>query len=80
MLFENGKITWIEGIYKESTKSMGKGCALSAAAACNLAKGEILTESVRKAKQYAKMAAENSLELGKGKNPINHFFEITEKV
>ncbi len=80
MLFENGKITWIEGGYKESAKSMGKGCALSAAVACNLAKGDILAESVRKAKQYAKMAAENSLELGKGKNPINHFFERTETV
>ena len=78
MLFENGKITWIEGGYKESAKSMGKGCALSAAVACNLANGEILTESVRKAKQYAKMAAENSLELGNGRNPVNHFFEMKE--
>lgn len=78
MLFENGRISWIEGCYKDSSKSIGKGCALSAAVACNLAKGETLKESVRKAKQYTKMVSENSLELGSGRNPVNHFVEMTE--
>ena len=76
MLFENGRITWIEGDYEENGKSMGKGCALSAAIACNLAKGDILSESVKKAKKYVSGAVENSLEIGKGRNPLNHFYEI----
>lgn len=76
MLFENGKISWIEGDYVGEGKSMGKGCALSAAIACNLANGDTLVESVRKAKKYVSKAVENSLELGKGRNPVNHFFEM----
>lgn len=73
MLFENGKITWIKGSYEENRKSMGKGCALSSAIACHLAEGDTLEESVRKAKKYVSAAMENSLELGKGRNPINYF-------
>lgn len=76
MLFENGKICWIEGNYEGSGKSIGKGCALSSAIACNLAKGDTLSESVRKAKKYVSAAVEDSLELGKGRNPINYFLEM----
>lgn len=74
MLFENGKITWVEGNAEDAGKSIGKGCALSAAIACHLASGTSLYESVKRAKQYMLGAVEHQLELGKGRNPVNHMY------
>lgn len=74
MLFENGRISWIEGNYGTG-KTMGKGCALSSSIACNLANGENLFYSVSKAKEYVKEAVKEQLELGKGKNPLNYIMK-----
>jgi hydroxymethylpyrimidine/phosphomethylpyrimidine kinase len=75
MLFENGRISWIPGRYESDGTSMGKSCALSAAIACNLAQGYSLNVSINKAKQYVTGAVKERLELGKGRNPVNHLFQ-----
>lgn len=72
MLFENGRISWIEGVYEGSEDTFGKGCALSSAIACHLAEGENLYQSIVKAKQYVQKAVKNRVKFGKGKNPLNH--------
>lgn len=72
LLFENGKTTWIPGVYPQVEKVKGKGCALSAAITCGLAMGRSLTESVQMAKQYVTDAVSASLPLGKGGRPIDH--------
>ncbi len=50
----------------------GTGCTYSAAVAANLAKGLDPVKSIRIAKAYLHGAIENSLDIGKGKGPLNH--------
>lgn len=54
----------------------GTGCTLSAAIAAFLAKGESVEEAVEKAKDFLHGAIENSLNLGKGRGPLNHTWSI----
>lgn len=54
----------------------GTGCTLSSAIASNLAKGKNTREAVQKAKDYVTMAIRNSLEIGKGHGPTNHFYNL----
>lgn len=73
---ENGRLTWYrtERISNENTH--GTGCTLSSAAACGLARGETLEESVREAKEYITGAIRDGMKLGKGNGPLNHFWKI----
>ena len=52
----------------------GTGCTLSSAIASNLALSKNIDEAVAKAKDYITGAIENSLEIGKGHGPTNHFY------
>ncbi len=54
----------------------GTGCTLSSAITANLAKGHCVEEAVSKAKEYITIAIENSLTIGKGVGPINHFYKL----
>lgn len=53
----------------------GTGCTLSSAITVFLAQGFSPYESVLKAKKYIYNTIENSLEIGKGNGPLNHFYE-----
>lgn len=64
-------------IYTKNTH--GTGCTLSAAIAANLAKGYPMTEAVLKAKEYITLAIENSIPLGNGAGPTNHFYVLYKK-
>lgn len=57
----------------------GTGCTFSSAVAANLAKECPLVLAVAKAKAYITTAIENSLDLGKGHGPTNHFYELYKK-
>ncbi len=50
----------------------GVGCTLASAIAANLALGKGLSEAVKLAKDYVRMAIQNAPQLGKGNGPINH--------
>ncbi|MDR2368133.1 MAG: bifunctional hydroxymethylpyrimidine kinase/phosphomethylpyrimidine kinase [Deltaproteobacteria bacterium] len=52
----------------------GTGCTLSSAIAACLALGKDLESSVKYAKLYVAGALENSIDLGQGPGPLNHFF------
>ena len=56
----------------------GTGCTLSSAIAAYLARGEVLPEAVRKAKEYVTGAIERALPLGHGCGPTHHFFAFYE--
>ena len=56
----------------------GTGCTLSSAIAAYLARGEVLPEAVRKAKEYVTGAIEHALPLGHGCGPTHHFFAFYE--
>lgn len=57
----------------------GTGCTLSAAIAANLAKGYPVAAAIEKAKEYITIAIENSLPLGNGAGPVDHFYTLYRK-
>jgi len=61
----------------ETPNTHGTGCTLSSAIAAYLALGESELEAVTKAQQYVYQALLQSrnISLGKGKGPLNHFFD-----
>ncbi|MDO5725241.1 MAG: bifunctional hydroxymethylpyrimidine kinase/phosphomethylpyrimidine kinase [Tissierellia bacterium] len=71
--------------YRYTTKRVhtknthGTGCTLSSAIATFLAKGESISDAIKHAKEYVTMAIENSLEIGKGNGPTNHFYGLYKK-
>ena len=77
VLYSNGTVTWIEGKRIDNPNTHGTGCTLSSAIAANLAKGFSLIESVQRAKQYISGALSAMLDLGKGRGPMNHAFDLS---
>lgn len=67
----------IERINTKNTH--GTGCTLSSSIASNLALGYDVVQSVKLAKEYVTGAIKNSLELGKGNGPTNHFWKFFER-
>jgi hydroxymethylpyrimidine/phosphomethylpyrimidine kinase len=53
----------------------GSGCAFSAAIAAGLAKGQDPLEAVQAAKVFITAAIEHSLDIGKGRGPVNPIFD-----
>ena len=67
------------GVHIESQATHGTGCAFATALACGLAKGLILPESVRLAKDFVRQAITAAYPVGEGRGPMNHLFRLTEK-
>ena len=57
----------------------GTGCTLSSAIACNLAKGMTVPEAVKRAKEYITGAISAGLDLGSGRGPLDHGYDIKTK-
>lgn len=76
LLYENGGMTWFEGVRIDNTNTHGTGCTLSSAIASNLAKGYELKQSVKLAKEYISGALSAMLDLGKGRGPMHHGFSV----
>lgn len=58
----------------DNPNTHGTGCTLSSAIAANLALGHSMAESVENAKNYVTGAIADGLDLGKGRGPLNHFY------
>ena len=67
------------GKKKDNPNTHGTGCTLSSAIAANLAKGQELSEAVENAKAYISGALGAMLDLGAGRGPMNHGFDLKEK-
>ncbi|MFI3238618.1 MAG: bifunctional hydroxymethylpyrimidine kinase/phosphomethylpyrimidine kinase [Lachnospiraceae bacterium] len=76
LLYSDGKETWFYGKRINNQNTHGTGCTLSSAIASNLAKGFDLETSVKKAKEYISGALADMLDLGKGRGPMNHAFNL----
>jgi hydroxymethylpyrimidine/phosphomethylpyrimidine kinase len=76
-LFYDGEtFHWIKGTRIQTKNTHGTGCTLSSAIAANLAKGISLFEAIHRGKQYITTAIQNSISLGSGHGPTNHFYEL----
>ncbi|MBQ4282671.1 MAG: bifunctional hydroxymethylpyrimidine kinase/phosphomethylpyrimidine kinase [Lachnospira sp.] len=76
LLYDKDKMSWFKAERIDNPNTHGTGCTLSSAIACNLAKGYLLEESIRNAKEYLTGALKAGLNLGKGSGPLNHMYRI----
>lgn len=58
----------------------GTGCTFASAIAANMAKGLGTLQAIQEAKVFVTEAIRFGLELGKGKGPVNHLFDIVPGV
>ncbi len=79
LLYDHGTATWFYGSRIPNPNTHGTGCTLSSAIAANLAKGFDLPASIRRAKDYLSGALGAMLDLGKGRGPMRHNFDLTGK-
>ncbi|MDR1920930.1 MAG: bifunctional hydroxymethylpyrimidine kinase/phosphomethylpyrimidine kinase [Candidatus Adiutrix sp.] len=75
LFHKSGQSQWLRGPRLATKNNHGTGCTLSSAIAANLALGLDLTTAATLAKRYVTAAMENSLNLGHGPGPLNHFHE-----
>lgn len=76
LLYADGTYTWFEGRRIDNPNTHGTGCTLSSAVAANLAKGFDLDASIKRAKDYLSGALAAMLDLGAGRGPMNHAFDL----
>lgn len=76
LLYEHGEIEWLACEHIDNPNTHGTGCTLSSAIAANLALGYDLKQSVKNAKAYISGAIRDGLNLGKGRGPLNHCWNL----
>ena len=76
LLWRSGGPKWFYGRRIDNPNTHGTGCTLSSAIASNLAKGYDLDASVERAKAYLSGALASMLDLGRGKGPLDHLFDL----
>ena len=76
LLWKDGHARWFKGRRIQNPNTHGTGCTLSSAIASNLAKGMDLEAAVEGAKAYISGALAAMLDLGKGRGPMNHLFDL----
>ena len=76
LLYRHGEAEWFYGRRIDNPNTHGTGCTLSSAIASNLARGMDLSQSVRRAKEYISGALAAMLDLGRGRGPMNHLFDL----
>ena len=67
---------WLRAPRIESQSTHGTGCAFAMAIACNLAQGLVMSEAVRRAKEYVRRAIESAPGLGQGHGPMEHMIDL----
>lgn len=80
LFFDGETFTWLKSERIQTPNTHGTGCTLSAAIAANLAKGLTMLEAIKMAKAYITGAIQNSLSIGKGHGPLNHFYQELKKI
>lgn len=76
-LYYDGQYSsFIEKEFIKTRNTHGTGCTFSSAIAANLALGLNFEQSVVQAKEYVSLAIANSIDLGRGQGPTNHFYSF----
>ena len=79
VLFCDGEVHVFEMTKIDNENTHGTGCTLSSAIACNLAKGMDVLQAVTRAKEYITGAISAGLDLGSGRGPLDHGYNIKTK-
>ncbi len=72
-------VEWLVSEHIDTPNTHGSGCTLSSAMAAFLAQGNSIPQAVRQAKDYISHAIRSGARylLGKGKGPVNHFYDFS---
>jgi hydroxymethylpyrimidine/phosphomethylpyrimidine kinase len=78
VLANDDGLTWFEAERTETANTHGTGCTLSSALAAELAKGATVQIAMTRAKAYlaGAVASANTLDVGSGHGPVNHFHQL----
>jgi hydroxymethylpyrimidine/phosphomethylpyrimidine kinase len=76
VLFENGRFIELRGPRIDTRHTHGTGCTFAAAIAARLALGEPIEDAVRKAKAYVAGAMRAGIAVGRGHQPLAHFWNV----
>ncbi|MCH5210772.1 MAG: bifunctional hydroxymethylpyrimidine kinase/phosphomethylpyrimidine kinase [Oscillospiraceae bacterium] len=79
-LLYDGEETWFKTEKIDNPNTHGTGCTLSSAISANLAIGYDIKTAVKKAKDYITGAIDAGLDIGKGRGPLNHLYNINKKI
>ncbi len=74
--FDGHQLETLTTTLVDTTNTHGTGCTLAAAITANLALGNDLLTSVRRAKTYVTTALKYAYAVGKGPGPVGHWFPI----
>jgi hydroxymethylpyrimidine kinase/phosphomethylpyrimidine kinase len=80
ILYDGRNFHEIESKRIETKNTHGTGCTFASAIATLLARGETVSEAVRKAKVFITMAIQSGLSIGKGTGPTNPFAYILREM
>lgn len=72
-LFADGTDLWLSSPRIQTERTHGTGDTLSSCITAELAKGTPIKETVRLAKNYLQAAIENTIQVGHGHGPLNHW-------
>jgi hydroxymethylpyrimidine/phosphomethylpyrimidine kinase len=78
--YDGKRFVEIEAKRIETKNTHGTGCTFASAIATLLARGETVSEAVRKAKTFITLAIQSGLPLGKGSGPTNPFAYILREM
>ncbi|MGI5922145.1 MAG: bifunctional hydroxymethylpyrimidine kinase/phosphomethylpyrimidine kinase [Syntrophomonadaceae bacterium] len=79
VMYDGKNFNYLKTSRVNTRNTHGTGCTFSSAIAAYLAKGFSISDAVREAKEYIQEAIENSLKLGHGVGPTNHFYRLYRK-
>lgn len=80
ILYDGKRYVEIEGRRIGTKNTHGTGCTFASAIATLLARGETVSEAVRKAKIFITTAIQSGLSLGKGAGPTNPFAYVLREM
>lgn len=80
LVYHEGIFTPFEGTRVDTKNTHGTGCTFSAAITAFLALGFPTLEAIRLSKSYIQNALEQSVSIGEGHSPVNHFAPLPEEV
>ena len=73
VLLENGKEFWLSAPRVDTVRTHGTGDTLSSAMTAEIAKGHDIESAIRVAKDFVEAAIRNTIQVGHGHGPLNHW-------
>ncbi len=80
VLYDGHEFKYFRSPFIKTKNTHGTGCTYASAIAGFLAKGYRVEESIKNAKDFVTGAIKNSLPIGGGHGPLNHFWQTAKNI